>query len=109
MSYFKRHVFFCINRRESGEICCAARGSEAMQAYAKDKIKALRRSGPGGVRINRSGCLDRCDLGPCLVVYPEAVWYTYVDERDIDEIIDSHLKNGRVVERLVLPADVGRR
>jgi len=101
--YYKHHVFFCINRRETGEACCANRGSEAMQSYAKDRIKALRRAGPGGVRVNKAGCLDRYDLGPCVVVYPEGVWYTYFDQKDIDEIIDSHLIHGRVVERLRLP------
>jgi len=103
MSYFKHHLFFCVNQRDPGQVCCANGGAAALQAYAKDRIKALRRAGPGGVRVNRAGCLDRCDLGPCLVVYPEAVWYTYVDEKDIDEIIDSHLVNGHIVERLRLP------
>ena len=56
--------------------------------------------GKGKVRINEAGCLDRCDEGPVLVVYPEQVWYSYVDEEDIDEIIDEHLVNGRVVDRL---------
>lgn len=103
MSYYKHHVFFCVNRRESGENCCAQKGSESIQAHAKARIKALRRAGPGGIRINRAGCLDRCDLGPCVVVYPEGVWYTYVDEKDVDEIIDSHLLRGQIVERLLLP------
>ena len=102
-SHYKHHVFFCLNRREAGENCCANHDAEAMQAYAKEKIKALRRAGPGKVRINKAGCLDRCDLGPCLVVYPEGVWYTYLDKKDIDEIIDSHLVNGHIVERLRLP------
>jgi (2Fe-2S) ferredoxin len=101
--HYKHHVLFCINRRENGEACCANRGSEAMQMYAKDRVKALRRAGAGGIRINKAGCLDRCDLGPCVVVYPEGVWYTYIDEKDIDEIIDSHLVHGRVVDRLRLP------
>ncbi len=57
-------------------------------------------NGKGKVRMNRAGCLDRCAEGPVLVVYPEAVWYTYVDQEDVDEIIESHLKNGKVVERL---------
>jgi (2Fe-2S) ferredoxin len=52
------------------------------------------------VRINQAGCLDRCDEGPVLVIYPEAVWYTYVDREDIDEIVSEHLQNGRIVERL---------
>jgi (2Fe-2S) ferredoxin len=101
--YYKHHVFFCINRRDTGEACCANRGSEAMQAYAKDRVKALRRAGAGAIRVNKAGCLDRCELGPCMVVYPEGVWYTYFDQKDIDEIIDSHLIHGRVVDRLRLP------
>ena len=52
------------------------------------------------MRINKAGCLDRCDLGPVLVVYPEGVWYSYVDQEDIEEIIQEHLVQGRVVERL---------
>jgi len=55
------------------------------------------------VRINKAGCLERCEEGPVIVVYPEGVWYTYLDESDIDEIVESHLKNGKVVERLRLP------
>ena len=71
-----------------------------MRGYAKDRMKALGLSGEGRVRINTAGCLDRCELGPVLVVYPEGVWYTYVDKADIDEIIAEHIQNGRVVERL---------
>ncbi len=71
-----------------------------MRQYAKDKVKALKLSGEGKVRINAAGCLDRCTEGPVLVVYPEAVWYTYVDRQDIDDIISEHLMHGRVVERL---------
>ena len=66
------------------------------------RIKALGLAGPGKVRFQEAGCLERCGEGPVLVVYPEAVWYTYVDQTDIDEIIDEHLVNGRVVERLKL-------
>jgi len=102
MSYYERHIFFCCNRRSPGEICCAAKGSIDMRDYAKQRIKALRLSGKGKVRVNQAGCLDRCDEGPCIVVYPEAVWYTYVDKSDIDEIIDEHLVGGRIVERLLL-------
>ena len=100
MSHFKHHVFFCCNQRAEGESCCANQGAEALRAYAKDKIKALGLNGPGKTRINQAGCLDRCDQGPVLVVYPEAVWYTYVDQEDIDEIIESHLMGGQHVERL---------
>ncbi len=100
MSYFKHHVFFCCNQREPGDTCCNDRGASDMQTYAKDRIKQLGLKGKGKVRINKAGCLDRCDEGPVLVVYPEAVWYTFVDKSDIDEIIDEHLVGGRVVERL---------
>ena len=65
-------------------------------------------SKPGGVRVNKAGCLDRCAGGPVAVVYPEGVWYTFVDEADIDDIVDQHLKGGQVVERLLLPPHVGR-
>ncbi len=71
-----------------------------MRDYAKGRVKELGLSGPGKVRVNQAGCLDRCEEGPCVVVYPDAVWYTYVDRSDIDEIIEEHVKNGRIVERL---------
>ncbi|MBS1191961.1 MAG: fdx [Rhodocyclaceae bacterium] len=100
MSYFKHHVFFCCNQRGPGETCCNNQGATEMQTYAKDRISELKLKGPGKVRINKAGCLDRCDQGPVLVVYPEAVWYTYVDKEDIEEIIQEHLVNGRIVERL---------
>ena len=100
MSHFKYHVFFCTNRRDDGSQCCEDCGASEMRAYAKDKVKELRLSGRGKVRINTAGCLDRCAEGPVLVVYPEGVWYTYVDREDIDEIIAEHLVHGRVVERL---------
>ena len=100
MSYFRRHVFFCCNQRPAPEKCCADANASGMQKYAKDRVKKLGLSGPGAVRINKAGCLDRCEEGPCLVVYPEGVWYTYVDENDIDEIVDSHVVGGRIVERL---------
>ena len=71
-----------------------------MREYAKKRAKKLDLTGEGKVRVNKAGCLDRCEEGPVCVVYPEAVWYTYVDEDDIDDIIDSHLVKGEVVERL---------
>lgn len=98
--YYQHHVFICVNRRDDGRPCCAERGAQAAQQHAKQRIKQLDLSGAGKVRINQSGCLDRCDEGPVMVVYPEGVWYTYVDNEDIDEIIDSHLIGGKVVERL---------
>ncbi|MDO8718710.1 MAG: (2Fe-2S) ferredoxin domain-containing protein [Polaromonas sp.] len=107
-SYYKNHVFFCLNQRSNGEACCAAQGAEAAFDRCKSQVKAAGLAGPGQVRVNKAGCLDRCAAGPVLVVYPEAVWYSYVDESDIDEIVESHLKNGQVVERLLTPAHLGR-
>ena len=62
----------------------------------------------GTMRVNKAGCLDRCAGGPVAVVYPEGTWYTYVDQADIDEIVDSHLDKGQVVTRLLTPAHLGR-
>jgi (2Fe-2S) ferredoxin len=107
-SYYKHHVFFCLNRREAPEASCAPHDAEGAFAHCKSRIKRDGMAGPGGVRVNKAGCLDRCAGGPVVVVYPEAVWYTYVDKTDIDEIVESHLKNGEVVQRLLLPPDVGR-
>jgi (2Fe-2S) ferredoxin len=107
-SYYQRHVFFCLNQRQAGEACCACHQAEAAFERCKSLVKAAGLAGPGQVRVNRAGCLDRCAGGPVLVVYPEAVWYSYVDVSDIDEIVESHLKHGKVVERLLTPPGVGR-
>ena len=86
--------------RDGGRTCCNDKGASRMRDYAKGRIKDLGLAGEGKIRVNQAGCLDRCEEGPCIVVYPEAVWYTYVDRSDVDEIIEEHLKNGRIVERL---------
>lgn len=102
MGFYDKHVFVCCNQREAGapRPCCANRGSEEIRDYAKQKIKALGLNGAGKVRINMAGCLDRCEEGPVMVVYPEEVWYNYLDEEDVDEIIEKHLIGGEPVERL---------
>ena len=107
-SYYGRHIFFCLNERKNGEECCTQQGAQEGFDRCKSQIKAAGMDGPGKVRVNKAGCLDRCAAGPVAVVYPEAVWYTYVDNQDIDEIVESHLKNGKVVQRLLIPATVGR-
>ena len=98
--YYRKHVFFCTNQREDGSSCCQDFDSQGMRNYAKSRAKELKIAGRGGVRINTAGCLDRCSEGPCVVVYPEGVWYTWVDRSDVDEILDQHLVHGRIVERL---------
>jgi len=71
----------------------------------KKRSKELGLVSCGDVRINSAGCLNRCELGPVLVIYPEETWYTFVDKEDIDEIIDEHLVKGNVVERLLVDAN----
>jgi (2Fe-2S) ferredoxin len=102
MSYYQRHIFFCTNDRgaDAERPSCNQCGSAQMREYAKLRMKQMGLTGPGQVRVNQSGCMDRCEEGPVCVVYPEAIWYTYVDETDVDEIIDSHLVGGKPVERL---------
>ena len=78
------------------------KGAEAAFDHMKARVKKLGLSGQDKVRINRAGCFDRCGEGPLLVIYPQAIWYTYVDADDIDEIIDSHILNGKTVERLMV-------
>jgi len=68
----------------------------------KKRIKEEGESGAGKIRINTAGCMDRCDRGPVMVIYPQAVWYTYLDEEDIDEIIDSLINDGRQIGRLLI-------
>jgi len=101
MGFYQHHVFFCCNQRPPGaKVCCNNAGATELRDYAKQRIKDLDCAGAGKVRINMAGCLDRCEQGPVIVVYPEEVWYTYVDRDDVDEIIEEHLLHGRVVERL---------
>jgi (2Fe-2S) ferredoxin len=107
-SYYRHHVFFCLNQRSNGEACCAQHEAQAAFDHCKARVKAAGLAGPGGVRINKAGCLDRCAGGPVAVVYPEGTWYTYVDQTDLDEIIERHLKGGEVVERLRLAPEIGR-
>jgi (2Fe-2S) ferredoxin len=99
-SYYKYHVFFCTNQRAEGERCCQNNDAQAMRDYLKKRTKELGIIGAGKVRASTSGCLDRCAKGPVLVVYPEAIWYSYKNQADIDEIISEHLQNGCIVERL---------
>jgi len=104
MAYYKAHVFCCINERPPGHPrgCCKEKGAESLRNYMKARIKE---EGIESVRINNAGCLDRCELGPTMVIYPEGVWYTYASPADVDEIIERHLKKGERVERLLLTDD----
>jgi (2Fe-2S) ferredoxin len=107
-SYYQRHIFFCTNQRTDGRASCGDHHSADSADHCKKAVKAAGLNGPGMVRVNQAGCLDRCAAGPVCVVYPEAVWYSFLDQHDIDEIVESHLKNGVVVERLRTPAHLGK-
>ena len=102
MSYYKNHVFFCTNCREDGSQCCGQHNAQEMRDYMKKRSKELGLVHSGEVRVNSAGCLNRCELGPVIVIYPDETWYTFVDKSDIDEIIEEHLVKGNVVERLLV-------
>jgi (2Fe-2S) ferredoxin len=107
-AYFEKHIFFCLNQREGGQACCANHDAQAAFEHCKAAVKEAGLAGAGKVRVNKAGCLDRCAGAPVAVVYPEGTWYTFVDKSDIDEIVQSHLKNGQVVERLLLDPTLGK-
>ncbi len=99
-NFYKHHVFFCNNVRQNGKQCCSQSGAKELYRYAKDRCRESSMLGEGGFGVSESRCLGRCEHGPFVVVYPDDIWYQYIDEEDIDEIIESHLIGGRVVERL---------
>ncbi len=102
--FYRSHVFCCVNRRDEGHPrgCCENHGASKLRAHLKARVKKL---GVRNVRINASQCLDRCELGPTMVIYPEGVWYTYRTIEDLDEILERHIVKGQRVERLMLHAD----
>jgi len=99
--FFDAHLFVCTNRRPDGHRrgSCAARGSEGLRDYMKVRVKEL---GIPNIRVNTAGCLDRCELGPCLVIYPEGVWYRIDTRDDVDAVLQTHLIEGGRVTRLML-------
>jgi (2Fe-2S) ferredoxin len=99
----QRHVFVCINERaaDNPKGCCKAKGGVEVRDELKQLLKA--RGVGKQVRANNSGCLDQCENGVALVVYPEQVWYGHVTVADVAEIVDSHIIGGKPVERLLLP------
>ena len=101
--YFAFHVFVCTNRRPDGHArgSCAAKNSEQLRDYMKARAKEL---GLPHVRINSAGCLDRCECGPCVIVYPEGIWYRVATREDVDAVLERHLAGGGRAENLMLPA-----
>ena len=103
MAKFEKHIFICTNQRppENPKKCCNASGEGALAKAFKEKLAA--RGIHRKVRSNKAGCLDQCEHGPTVVVYPDAVWYGTVRVEDVDEIIESHIVGGVPVERLMIP------
>jgi (2Fe-2S) ferredoxin len=102
--FYDAHLFVCCNRRPDGHKrgSCAASGSEKLRDYMKSRAKEM---GLKRLRVNSAGCLDRCELGPCLVIYPEGVWYKIESTGDVDKILETHVRDGGRVPTLMLPAD----
>jgi (2Fe-2S) ferredoxin len=100
MDFYTRHIFFCNNIREDGKSSCSQLGAKQMYNYAKGKCRNESLIGEGKIGVSESRCLGRCESGPVAVVYPDNIWYQYIDEEDIDEIITEHLVGGKAVKRL---------
>lgn len=98
---YKHHIFFCTNERPACDArgCCQAGGAQDLRAYMKACVRDQKLK---NIRVTASGCLGQCALGPAVVIYPQGIWYRCATRADVDEIIESHLKNDVVVERLVL-------
>lgn len=102
--YYTRHIFCCENKRPDGHPrgCCKDKDATKLRNYLKARAKEL---GVDGIRVNSAGCLDRCELGPTMVIYPEGVWYHYRSLEDAEEILQTHIVGGGRVDRLQLHPD----
>ncbi|CAM4399008.1 MAG: Ferredoxin, 2Fe-2S [Legionellaceae bacterium] len=102
--YYKKHIFFCVNQRSDGEPCCNNFGAENAFTYIKTKVKSLGLAGKKKIRVNKAGCLGRCDEGPVIVIYPDEIWYRYKNEADLDKIVNC-LENDTVAEDLLIVSE----
>lgn len=102
MSYYEKHIFFCTNQKDNDKKCCQQANATELLNYAKKRIAELGLSVNKQIRMNKAGCLGRCEEGPSIVIYPEGVWYTYANQNDIDEIIQTHLIDQKIVDRLLM-------
>ncbi|WP_419421188.1 (2Fe-2S) ferredoxin domain-containing protein [Legionella sp. D16C41] len=102
LSHYLKHIFVCTNQKAAGKNCCANTGGEEFFEYLRGRLLELELFGPGKIRVSKSGCLGRCSLGPCIVVYPEGVWYRYSSTEDIDSIINTHLIDNKIVSQLLI-------
>ena len=102
MPKFRKHIFVCCNQRPAGHPrgCCDANGDEALRDAFKRELK--RRNLGVTVRANKAGCLDQCELGPTVVIYPDQIWYGKVKLDDVPRIIDETIENDRIVDELLI-------
>jgi len=102
MKRYSKHIFICENKRPEGHPrgCCLDKNSAEVKEKFKKRLKEL---GLNSImRANTAGCLDACEFGPVVVVYPEQIWYGNVKPEDVEEIIQSHLIRNEPVERLFI-------
>lgn len=104
--HFERHLFICINRRSNAR-SCAGSNAETLQEYAKRQVRLMGLPNQNSIRVNKAGCLGRCEHGPVAVVYPDGEWYAYRTKEDLVEILAEHIGHGRLVERLRIPLGNG--
>lgn len=102
MKRFEKHIFVCENKRPEGHPkgCCSDKGSPEIRELFKKRFKELGLNHK--VRANSAGCLDACEFGVTVVVYPEQIWYGGVRVEDVEEIIQNHIINNKPVERLFI-------
>ena len=102
MPRFRKHIFICNNVRsaDNPKGCCSRAGSPALLDYIKKRVHELGLKGI--VRVNKAGCLDACQYGPSMVVYPDEIWYAPRTTEDMEEILQEHIQNDRIVDRLVI-------
>lgn len=98
--FYKKHIFFCTNQRKNkNKRSCGSSEVINLRKYMKDQIKA---KGIKGIRVNSSGCLNRCKRGPLMVIYPEGVWMKVTNKEDIDLIIERYIKEKKTIEKLLI-------
>jgi (2Fe-2S) ferredoxin len=107
--FYRAHIFVCTNERPENHPrgSCARKGAEKLRNYMKSRAKELGMGLEDGVRVNNAGCLERCELGPTIVIYPDGVWYRAETFEDIDEILEVHVRQGGRVVRLMLKPEDG--
>jgi (2Fe-2S) ferredoxin len=97
---FEKHIFICANQKAEGKACCGEKnGLELIEKFRE----VLNEKGlKGKVRAQKSGCLDACNFGPALVIYPEGTYYGHIKLEEVERIVNEHVIGGKVIEELEL-------